>query len=341
MEDRCFSVHRSAFRVHRFIKMPPFVSVETFTLPSFAKINWILRVLGRRTDGFHELHTIFQTVTLHDTISFTARDDAELQLTCDSPDIPVNERNLILRAALALREKHDIKKGASLHLEKVIPVEGGLGGGSSNAAIALLGLARLWKIETNLHELTKIGASLGADVPFFLTGGTALGTGLGTEVKSVKEVKAEHLLIIKPAAKVSTAEAYKALNAPALTKVESDIILSISRVDEQFRNSYPDALHNDFEPVVFQLKPEIERAKNALLDMGARASLLAGSGSSVFGVFDNQAAQERAVDALREEKGWRLFRCATIARAEYLSALGECAAPLGASDGIKGIDIGA
>src|SRR6266853_1921069 len=177
MKGDCSLVHRSSFRVHHFVEMSPFVSVETFTLPSFAKINWILRVLGRRTDGFHELHTIFQTVTLHDKISFIARDDAELQLTCDSPDIPVNESNLILRAALALREKHDIKKGASIHLEKVIPMEGGLGGGSSNAAITLLGLARLWKIETNLHELTKIGASLGADVPFFLTGGTALGTG--------------------------------------------------------------------------------------------------------------------------------------------------------------------
>lgn len=317
------------------------MSAETFTLPSFAKINWILRVLGRRADGFHELRTIFQTITLHDTISFTARDDAELQLTCDLPDVPVDESNLILRAAIALREKHDIKKGASIHLEKVIPLEGGLGGGSSNAATALLGLTRLWKVETNKRELEKLGASLGADVPFFLTGGTALGTGLGTEVRPINEVTAEHLLIIKPGEKVSTAEAYKALSAPALTKVGSDIILSISRADEQFADSYPDALRNDFEPVVFHLKPEIERAKNALVQMGARASLLAGSGSSVFGVFDNGEAQARAVDALREERGWRLFPCATIARAAYLAALGECAAPLGASDVIQAIDIGA
>jgi 4-diphosphocytidyl-2-C-methyl-D-erythritol kinase len=307
------------------------VSARTFTLPSFAKINWILRVRGRRKDNLHELQTVFQTVTLHDKISFTARSNTELQVTCDAPNIPLDESNLILRAAIALRERYSVRKGASIHLEKVIPVEGGLGGGSSNAAIALLGLAHLWEVETNKEELTHLGASLGADVPFFLTGGTALGTGLGTEIKPINEVMAAHLLIIKPEAKVSTAAAYQSLNAPALTKVEGDIILSISRADEQFTISYPDALHNDFEPVVFHLKPELERAKNALLQAGARQALLAGSGSSVFGVFDNQTAQERAVDALREESGWSLFPCATLARAEYLSALGECAAPLGVS----------
>lgn len=285
-------------------------------------------MLGRRSDGFHELSTVFQTVTLHDRITFTARDDTQLHLSCDSADVPVDDRNLILRAAFALRERYSVRKGASLHLEKVIPVEGGLGGGSSNAAVALLGLAHLWKIETERRELAKIGASLGADVPFFLMGGTALGTGLGTEIKRIREVSAEHLLIIKPQAKVSTIEAYKSLNAPALTKVGSDIILSISRADEHFADSYPSGLHNDFEPVVFKQKPEIERARAALKHLGARGVLLAGSGSSVFGVFDNQETQARAVNALRAEQGWRLFPCATISRAEYLAAFGEYAAPL-------------
>ncbi|HKG98443.1 MAG TPA: 4-(cytidine 5'-diphospho)-2-C-methyl-D-erythritol kinase, partial [Pyrinomonadaceae bacterium] len=252
------------------------MSEAAFTLPSFAKINWRLRVIGHRADGFHELRTIFQTVTLHDELRFAARDDTRLHLTCNSHDIPVDESNLILRAADALRNRRGIQRGASIHLEKVIPVEGGLGGGSSNAAVALLGLASLWEIETGKQELVNIGASLGADVPFFLTGGTALGTGLGTEVSPIGEIVAEHLLIVKPEAKVSTIEAYKALNSPALTKVESDIILSISRADEQFTDSYPNALHNDFEPVVLQMKPEIGRVRDALLDAGARSALLAG-----------------------------------------------------------------
>ena len=304
------------------------MSEDAFTLPSFAKINWQLRVLGRRPDGFHELRTIFQTVTLHDKLTFAARDDGQLQLTSDSADIPVDESNLILRAGLILRNHYRIDRGASIHLEKVIPVEGGLGGGSSNAAIALLGLAHLWKLETSKQELTKLGARLGADVPFFLTGGTALGKGLGTEVSPVKDVAAEHLLIVKPKAKVSTVEAYKALNSPALTKVDSDIILSISRADEQFTDSYPNALHNDFEPVVFQLKPEIKRVKDALLRAGARSALLAGSGSSVFGVFDKAPAQGRAIELLKDESEWHVFPCATLTRIAYVAALGACAAPL-------------
>ncbi|HKC64837.1 MAG TPA: 4-(cytidine 5'-diphospho)-2-C-methyl-D-erythritol kinase [Pyrinomonadaceae bacterium] len=304
------------------------MSVETFTLPSFAKINWRLRVLGRRPDGFHELRTIFQTITLHDKLSFTARDDEQLQLTCDSPEIPVDESNLISRAARALLNQFDIRKGASIHLEKNIPVEAGLGGGSSNAAIAMLGLVRLWQIETSKEELTKIGAQLGADVPFFLTGGTALGTGLGTDVKPINEVTAEHLIIVKPAAKVSTAEAYKLINARALTKEDSDTILSISCADEKFEDSHPYALHNDFEPVIFKMKPEIERAKSALIEAGARTALLAGSGSSVFGVFDSGQEQERAFESLREQSSWRIIKCATLARSEYKQALGECASLL-------------
>lgn len=303
--------------------------VDAFTLPSFAKINWQLHVLGRRADGFHELQTIFQTVTLRDELKFAARDDDVLHLTSNSPDIPVDESNLVLRAAQSLRNHLGIERGATIHLEKVIPVEGGLGGGSSNAAIALLGLAHLWKIEINKQELTEIGASLGADVPFFLTGGTALGKGLGIEVSPLREAVAEHLLIVKPKAKVATSEAYKALNSPALTKAGSDIILSISRADEQFTDSHPKALHNDFEPVVFRLKPEIGRVKDALLRAGAQSALLSGSGSSVFGVFDNRKAQGRAIEMLeRESDSWRIFPCATLSRAAYLAALGACAAPL-------------
>lgn len=299
-----------------------------FSVPSFAKINWVLRVLGRRADGFHELSTIFQTITLHDRLSFAGRGDGLLRLSCDSPNIPVDETNLVLRAAIALREESKVQRGADLHLEKNIPVEAGLGGGSSNAAVTLLGLAQLWRIEVGKRELERIGSGLGADVPFFLTGGTALGTGLGTEVKPLKDAAPKHLLIVKPEAKVSTAEAYKSLNARALTKAEGDTILSISRADEQNWDSHPDALHNDFEPVILRVKPEIERARRALLESGASGALLAGSGSSVFGVFDNQQALERAFGMLTGERAWRTFRCATLARGEYLRALGECAAPL-------------
>ena len=304
------------------------MSKVAFTLPSFAKINWRLRVLGRRTDGYHELRTILQTITLRDQLTFETREDDELRLTSDSHDLPVDGHNLILRAADAFRKDRGIHRGASIHLEKLIPVEGGLGGGSSNAAMTLLGLACLWDREASIEEIHKLAAGLGADVPFFLTGGTALGTGLGADISPMLDVSADYLAVVTPKARVSTVEAYKALNSPALTKADSAFILSISRADEQFTDPSPDALHNDFEPVVFRANPEIKRVKEALLNAGARSALLAGSGSSVFGVFESCEARERAIEILNEESEWRIFPCSTISRPSYLAALGTCATPL-------------
>ncbi|HYY55978.1 MAG TPA: 4-(cytidine 5'-diphospho)-2-C-methyl-D-erythritol kinase, partial [Pyrinomonadaceae bacterium] len=146
---------------------------DTLTLPSFAKINWTLRVLGRRPDDYHELHTVFQTITLHDRLRLTVRDDGRIVIYCDAPEIPVDEHNLVYRAAAALREKYGVRRGVTVELEKLIPAGGGLGGGSSNAAVALIGLAHLWRVETTASELAQMGALLGADVPFFFKGGTA------------------------------------------------------------------------------------------------------------------------------------------------------------------------
>ncbi len=301
------------------------VSGETFSLPAFAKINLTLRVLGRRpTDGYHELHTIFQTITLQDRLSFAPLPDERFELICSAPGIPTDESNLVHRAATALREHFGVRLGARVELEKKIPVGGGLGGGSSDAAVALLGLARLWKIKTDESELTELGARLGADVPFFLMGGTAFGAGTGTILTSLEDIPRQHLLVVAPGVRVSTVEAYKALNAPALTKVEPAVMLPISRMERQFSDSLHDALHNDFEAVIFSLHPEIERARNALLNCGARRALMSGSGSSVFGIFDSEEAVERARTSLAVEADWQVFACATLARAEYLKALGHC-----------------
>lgn len=298
---------------------------DSLFLPSFAKINWTLHVLGRRLDDYHELQTVFQTVTLRDRLRFTLRQDSRIEIVCDVPGIPLDESNLIYRAALALRKQHGIERGVTVELEKRIPSGGGLGGGSSNAAVALMALAHLWRIETAGRELAEMGASLGADVPFFFMGGTALGAGLGTKVSPLADVKNLPLLIVAPNVKVLTAEAYKLLNAPALTKTKGDIILSSSRADAQIPDSVPYRLHNDFERVVLRLEPEIERAKNALMAAGARASLLAGSGSSVFGLFENSESRERAAQRLIGEKGWHVFSCSTLNRAAYLEALGPAA----------------
>jgi 4-diphosphocytidyl-2-C-methyl-D-erythritol kinase len=301
---------------------------NSFRLPAYAKINLGLRVLGRRADGYHELQTVFQTITLYDELIFAATNDEHIELICNAPDVPTDESNLVHRAAVSLRARFKLRRGARIEILKRIPAGGGLGGGSANAAVALLGLAHLWQVNTNHRELSELGAQLGADVPFFLTGGTAFGTGRGTEIQPLADGPKTHLLVVTPPVKISTAEAYKALNAPALTKADRPANVLISRMEADAARALVVELTNDFAPAIFRLQPEIARAHAALLQAGARAAALSGSGASVFGIFDSQAAQAQAANRLQAETSWQTFVCATLTRAEYKRALQVCAAYL-------------
>lgn len=302
-------------------------SKSTFTLPSFAKINFSLRILGKRTDGYHEIQTVLQTVSLHDDLTFSLHSGEEILFSCDDAGLPTDESNLVVRAAFKLREVFEINTGAEIHLKKTIPAQGGLGGGSSNAAVTLMALAHLWKLDTEGSELRAIAATLGADVPFFLHGGRALATGTGTTLSLLPDREMAHLIIITPQAKISTAEAYNPLGFSALTTSASESILAVSRGDANSQNSDQSGvlgeLANDFEQVIFESQPEIARARQVLVDNGARAVLLAGSGSSVFGIFDSPKEQQHALETIRLESGWRIFPCDTISREEYFRALGD------------------
>ena len=294
-------------------------------LPSFAKINWTLQIFGRRPDGYHEVATLLQTISLCDELTFELRADREIFLACDDPGIPVDDSNLVVKAARAL-QKED--RGVNIHLTKRIPAKGGLGGASSNAAVTLLALNHLWHQERTNTDLPGIASRLGADVPFFLIGGCAKGTGTGTDLCSVPDVEQKQLIVITPNASVSTASAYASLNRGSLTTPDSASILSSSFAEPVSGDSGPWSLHNDFEVAIFEIEPEIRRAKMALLDAGARGALLAGSGSSVFGIFDDEAARDRALGNLSTEAGWRIFSCRTVSRAEYLQAMGPSGFPL-------------
>jgi 4-diphosphocytidyl-2-C-methyl-D-erythritol kinase len=302
---------------------------DCFTLPAFAKVNLMLRVLGRRADGYHEIETVFQTITLHDRLTFEANDRREIEIVCDAPGVPGGPENLVHRAAAALRERYGMPRGARITLEKNIPAQGGLGGGSADAAVALIGLARLWKVAAETEELAVIGARLGSDVPFFLTGGTALGRGTGTIITPLPDVPETPLVVVTPEARVSTAEGYKALNARALTKGEAAANLSVSRAESRISGSLCEVMRNDFEAVILGMSPEVGRAREALLRAGARCALLSGSGSSLFGVFDSKGEAERARAALGAESVWHVHACATLSRAGYLGALGRSADPGG------------
>lgn len=304
--------------------MPIKSLIETgLTLPAFAKINLALRILGKRADGYHDLDTIFQTISLHDTIKIVATENSEIRLSCDDRRLPTDETNLVFRAAEGLRSRFATTKGARIRIEKRIPVQAGLGGGSTDAAVTLLALAHLWRLNPSTQDLLAIGSRLGADVSFFLFGGAARGTGIGDNVVPLRDTPEKFLLIIKPNANTKTSDAYKALDNRSLTTRNSKTILSGSQPKAHFDNRSFASLENDFEEVIFDLEPEIARAKAALMRAGAPAAVLAGSGSAVFGIFDSEDAQRRAIQAIELETGWRVFPCKTIGRDDYARAFGD------------------
>jgi 4-diphosphocytidyl-2-C-methyl-D-erythritol kinase len=289
----------------------------SFKLPSFAKINLHLEVLGKRDDGFHEISTIFQTVSLYDELTFEVL-ESEIELITDDSSVPNDDRNLIVRAAEVLRSTCNLDRGARIILKKRIPVGGGLGGGSSNAAVALIGLSKLWGLNISTEELVPLGAKLGSDVPFFLNGGTAAATGRGEIIENLPDFRAGHIIIVTPNVRVSTAEAYAGLNAQNLTMAASNRILNVSRAAEIL----PGELKNDFEKTVFARFPEIGKAKKMLRELGAKRALMSGSGASVFGIFDNEETRQTALKALGEETDWRSFAVAAVSRKESRERLG-------------------
>lgn len=294
--------------------------IVEISLPSFAKVNVHLRVLGRRDDGFHDIFTVFQTVSLADKLTF--RTSENLNLQCDDPNIPVDGSNLILRAAAALRGRFAIDKGAEIFLRKKIPMGGGLGGGSSNAAVALLGLARLWEITPDKEIFSELASVLGSDVPFFLSGGTMFGSGRGTVIEEATDFESHLMLIVTPDIHVSTASAYAGIGAETLTKEESNRILRVCRSESGSPDFYSATMANDFEATVFAAFPEIGRVKQTLVDLGARVVLMSGSGASVFAVFDKQETRQTALKALDNEVNWRKFAVAAISRSEYREKMG-------------------
>ncbi|MFY9553939.1 MAG: 4-(cytidine 5'-diphospho)-2-C-methyl-D-erythritol kinase [Blastocatellia bacterium] len=185
--------------------------MRSVRIRSYAKINWTLDVLFKREDGYHELRTIYQTVSLHDQLVI-GETDHTIEILCNDPRVPCDETNLVFKAANLLRKAAGTSQGARIEIEKRIPVAAGLGGGSSNAAVTLLALKKLWQVDIDERELIGLAAALGSDVPFFLIGGTALGISRGEEVYPMEEVGCDHLLLVNPGFAVSTRAAYEKLS---------------------------------------------------------------------------------------------------------------------------------
>jgi len=277
---------------------------HSIKLKAPAKINWFLRVLGLRKDGFHEIRSLMQKVTLFDTLTFAESEDLTIS---DTSGIPPQD-NIVYQAALILKDKYGVKEGASICIDKKIPMGAGLGGGSSDAAAALVGLNKLWSLHLSIEELCKAGERLGSDVPFFLFSPISLVYGRGERITPRKAVKPLSLLLVKPSISVSTAWAYKelsasrkeAVNSPELTKKADKVnniehfIRSIEQSDISNIAGYSGAVLNDLESVTLKSFPVIAGIKEKLCKEGSIFALMSGSGSTVFGVFESL---EKAEDA--------------------------------------------
>ena len=264
-----------------------------------AKINLTLRVIKRRADGYHEITTVMQAVDLSDRIILDDADD--LELCCGAADLPTDARNLALQAALALRQAAGVARGARIELDKRIPVAAGLGGGSANAAGVLVGLNRLWGLRWSVERLDEIAATLGSDVPFFLRGGAALGTGRGEKLAALP-ARSLALVLVNPRFPSSTAEMYGRLT-PAMYSdgaATRGLAGSLRRSPARIAAS----LYNGMEAAAAGVFPQIAQMRAALLAAGALGALMSGSGPTVFGV-------ARSYEQARQIRG-RVARGSTI-----------------------------
>jgi 4-diphosphocytidyl-2-C-methyl-D-erythritol kinase len=287
-------------------------------IPAFAKINLRLDILGKRDDGFHELRTIFQSISLHDELRLRASRGQKVTLRIEGNQ-PLSaepaKKNLVYRAVDALRRELRIRGGVEIELKKTIPAGRGLGGGSSDAAAALLGYLRLTKKKLPPARLLQIAASLGADVPFFLHGGRALGVNKGDEIYPLPDIPKLHILIVSPKEiHVPTLDAYCWLKSRPLTLTKSAVTHKLFEFCALCWSAQGSGLSNDFERPVFRRHPRLDRIKRELLQRGAAEASLAGSGSAVFGVFPSPAMARRAAVGFPHDQ---TFVCETISRARY------------------------
>lgn len=288
-------------------------------IPAFAKINLRLDILGKREDGYHELRTIFQTISLHDDLKLRTSRRPGIALAIEgNPTLSGEpmEKNLVYRAVDTLQKELGISTGATVELKKRIPAGRGMGGGSSDAAAALLGYLRLTKKKLPTARLLEIAAGLGADVPFFLLGGRALGVNRGDEIYPLADIPKQHLLVVSPKnIHVPTPDAFRWVDAKPLALTKSAINPKLWGFCALSWSTQGSGLSNDFEAPVFQRHARLDAIKQELLHRGAAEASLAGSGSAVFGVFPSPVMARRAAVGFPDDQ---TFVCETISRNRYV-----------------------
>jgi len=312
---------------------------------SFAKLNLYLQILKKRKDNFHNLNTLFARINLFDTIILKERDDGLIKIECDCPKVPEDSTNLCYRAAALLKQEFKLKAGLGIEIKKRIPVGAGLGGGSSDAASVLLGLNKFWKLNLTRVKLTKLGAKLGSDVPFFIYQEKfALGGGRGDKIRLSSALKKLKLwfVLVYPDFKVSTPLIYRKLDAyrsgkeqfypltrdlklnpndpepnikqyPGLTRPVCNVKMLTSQLSKKGSRISPDCLFNDLEMITGNLYPAVNKIRNVLSGMGLDKIMMSGSGPAVFAICASSIQARKLKSKLHKQyKSWQVFVVSTI-----------------------------
>lgn len=285
--------------------------MDSYTIKAYAKINLALDVVGRLTNGYHQVKMVMQTVGIYDELTLQ-RADSGIVLTTDSGELPTDENNLIYKAVRLMQEKYGLQEGVRIHLQKRIPIAAGMAGGSTDAAAAMKGMCKLFRLEASERELMAEAVKIGADVPYCVMGGTALAEGIGERLTALRPVPELTLLVAKPGISVSTQEVYRGLDAVGL-KRHPDIDGMVNAIGEGNLQGVVERMENVLEKVTIPACPVIETIKQRMLELGARNSLMSGSGPTVFGVFPDRESAERACEQIEQEKlAKQLFVTSTV-----------------------------
>ncbi|MGA3208243.1 MAG: 4-(cytidine 5'-diphospho)-2-C-methyl-D-erythritol kinase [Syntrophales bacterium] len=273
-----------------------------------AKVNLHLRVLGKRADGYHDISTLMQRISLYDELIFSPTDRG-ITLSCPGSAIPENNNNIVYRAADALLSRISHPPGIHITIKKKIPVAAGLGGGSSNAATALVTVNDLMDLHYNTDELMKIGAKLGADVPFFIFGKTAWASGIGDRLRTAENIPPLWFVLINPGFEISTKMVYENLNLRLTKRMVNYKCSMFCTVDDIVKG-----LHNDLERVTLVIHPILQYFKSILVQNGALGALMSGSGPTVMGIFTDEEGAITAEKALGNAGGskWPVFTARSI-----------------------------
>ena len=258
--------------------------MDEFIMDSYGKINLALDILYKRNDAYHEIKSIMQSIDLKDRLIFKEIDKG-IVIESNNSQVPIDSTNLVYRAYEKIVEITGVSKGIKVIIEKNIPVAAGLAGGSTNAATTLLTLNKLWDLNLTEKELIKIGKELGADVPFCIMGGTALAEGIGDKLIRLKSFSNKHILLCNPDIKISTEYAYSKVK---ISKDRIDIDAMISSIENNDEKAVAEKMANTMEFAIIEEYPIIGKIKRTMIENGALGALMSGSGSTVFGIYDDE-----------------------------------------------------